>query len=165
MAKYLRISSYIRKSYTTLQLIPSEFPYKWGKFRFLLCQCHRWCGRRFWTLPGPPLVRWRWAGSSWRACGRAPAAGCRPWAGAPPRTRPARTSPRPAAPAPTARWTAPGPENIIKESVHVIRFYLTTVRIGFSKNRYTVLYYSILYDIWCKTKIILKRSSSQMKLP
>jgi hypothetical protein len=36
MIKYLRISSYIRKTFLmTLQLIPSEFPYMWGKFRFL----------------------------------------------------------------------------------------------------------------------------------
>ncbi len=37
MVKYLRISSYIRKSssYMTLQLLHSEFPHIWGKFDFI----------------------------------------------------------------------------------------------------------------------------------
>ncbi len=43
MGKNLCISSYIRKpfliQYMTLHLIPSEFPYIWGKFCFLFYQC------------------------------------------------------------------------------------------------------------------------------
>ncbi len=41
MGKYLRISSYIRKPFLiyTLQLLHSEFPYKWGKFDCLFFQC------------------------------------------------------------------------------------------------------------------------------
>jgi hypothetical protein len=40
MVKYLHVSSYIRSpfSYMTLQQIPSEFPYRWGKFRFIFYQ-------------------------------------------------------------------------------------------------------------------------------
>ncbi len=41
MGKYLRISSYIRKPFATLQLLHSEFPYRWGKFYFLFYQCKR----------------------------------------------------------------------------------------------------------------------------
>ncbi len=35
MVKYLCISSYIRKPFLTLQPIPAEFPYIWGKLSFL----------------------------------------------------------------------------------------------------------------------------------
>jgi hypothetical protein len=41
MTKYLRICSYVLgspSSYMTVQPIPSEFPYIWGKFRFLFYQ-------------------------------------------------------------------------------------------------------------------------------
>ncbi len=45
MTKYLRISSSTRNpsSYMTLQPLPSEFPYIWGKFLFLFYQCEERC--------------------------------------------------------------------------------------------------------------------------
>jgi hypothetical protein len=40
MGKYLRISSYIRKPFATLQQLHSEFPYRLGKFDVLFYQCN-----------------------------------------------------------------------------------------------------------------------------
>ncbi len=41
-----------RQSYMTLQLLHSEFPYIWGKFNFLFCQCRAVTEQNwYWTTP------------------------------------------------------------------------------------------------------------------